>query len=100
MRAGVLGVAAREVVFGGDSLVLTLIAEVGYSGKAIIDGLGIKSNPSEVAVVAIISPITHVRRRMTYLSSPSAQDHLIPTPQSQFHSSYPPQLAPEVSLSL
>lgn len=50
-----LGVAARGVAFEGVSLDLTLIAEDGYSGRAIMDGLGMKSNPREVAVVAEIS---------------------------------------------
>lgn len=55
MRAGVLGVAARGVAFEGASLGLTLIAEEGYSGRATMDGLEIKSNPKDVAVVAEIS---------------------------------------------
>ena len=55
MSAGVLGVAARGVAFEGDSLFFTLIAEEGYSGRATMDGLVIKSNPKDVAVVAEIS---------------------------------------------
>ena len=38
-----------------DSFPLAVITEVGYSGRTITDGLDMKSNPREVAVVAIIS---------------------------------------------
>lgn len=57
--AGVVGVAESEVVLDIDNLLLALTAEVGYSGRAIIEGFGIKSNPRDVAVVATISPDLH-----------------------------------------